>query len=58
MTKAFWSRPFSQIFRLGLTAVVVLGSGSAVAALSEDIEAKQALDEIVDQLAQAFAVSQ
>lgn len=50
MTKAFWSRPFSRIFRLGLAAVVVLGSSSAVAALSEDTEAKQALDEIVDQL--------
>lgn len=50
MTKAFWSRPFSRIFRLGLTAVVVLGSGSAVAALAEDTEAKQALGEIVDQL--------
>ena len=50
MTAAFWSRPSRRIFRLGLVAMVVLGSGSAVAALSEDIDAKQALDEIVDQL--------
>lgn len=50
MTAAFWSRPSRRIFRLGLAAMLVLGSGSAVAALSEDIDAKQALDEIVDQL--------
>lgn len=50
MTVAFWSRPSRRIFRLGLVAMVVLGSGSAVPALSEDIDAKQALDEIVDQL--------
>ena len=39
-----------RIIRLGLTALLVLGSGPAVTALSEDAEAGQALGEIVDQL--------
>lgn len=39
-----------RIIRLGLTALLVLGSGPAVTALSEDAEAEQALGEIVDQL--------
>ena len=39
-----------RIVGLVLTALLVLGSGPAVTALSEDAEAEQALGEIVDQL--------
>ena len=50
MADAFGSPALRQIIRLGLTALVVFGSGSGVAALSDDNEAKQALSNIVDQL--------
>ena len=40
----------SPNFRLGLTAMVAFGAGSAVAEVSEGAEAEQALDEIVGQL--------